>query len=366
MKKTPLYEKHIQLNGKIIDFGGWALPVEYSGIIPEHEAVRSKAGIFDVSHMGQISVKGQDAEKFLQMVLTNDISLLNKNQIAYTTMCYPHGGVVDDLLVYKHSREDYLLVVNASNIQKDFEWLRENKLGDTEILDLSENYALIALQGPLAQTILQKVTDKDLNEIEFYYFSDNVSVGNIKALVSRTGYTGEDGFELYFACDKAEEMWGLLLNTGKDEGLLPAGLGARDTLRFEACLPLYGHEIDENISPLEAGLGFCVKLNKENFIGKEALAKQKAEGLKRKLVGFEMVERGIPRSKYDVYAGGRKIGHVTTGSFSPSLKKNIGLALVEAAFAKEGTEIEIVIRNKNLKAQVIKKPFYLKKYKAKN
>lgn len=366
MKKTPLYEKHIQLNGKIIDFGGWALPVEYSGIIPEHEAVRSKAGIFDVSHMGQISVRGQDAEKFLQMVLTNDISLLNKNQIAYTTMCYPHGGVVDDLLVYKHSREDYLLVVNASNIQKDFEWLRENKLGDTEILDLSENYALIALQGPLAQTILQKVTDKDLNEIEFYYFSDNVSVGNIKALVSRTGYTGEDGFELYFACDKAEEMWGLLLNTGKDEGLLPAGLGARDTLRFEACLPLYGHEIDENISPLEAGLGFCVKLNKENFIGKEALAKQKAEGLKRKLVGFEMVERGIPRSKYDVYAGGRKIGHVTTGSFSPSLKKNIGLALVEAAFAKEGTEIEIVIRNKNLKAQVIKKPFYLKKYKAKN
>ena len=366
MKKTPLYEKHIQLNGKIIDFGGWALPVEYSGIIPEHEAVRSKAGIFDVSHMGQISVRGQDAEKFLQMVLTNDISLLNKNQIAYTTMCYPHGGVVDDLLVYKHSREDYLLVVNASNIQKDFEWLRENKLGDTEILDLSENYALIALQGPLAQTILQKVTDKDLNEIEFYYFSDNVSVGNIKALVSRTGYTGEDGFELYFACDKAEEMWDLLLNTGKDEGLLPAGLGARDTLRFEACLPLYGHEIDENISPLEAGLGFCVKLNKENFIGKEALAKQKAEGLKRKLVGFEMVERGIPRSKYDVYAGGRKIGHVTTGSFSPSLKKNIGLALVEAAFAKEGTEIEIVIRNKNLKAQVIKKPFYLKKYKAKN
>ncbi|HQK53194.1 MAG TPA: glycine cleavage system aminomethyltransferase GcvT, partial [Sedimentibacter sp.] len=282
MKKTPLYEKHIQLKGKMIDFGGWSLPVEYTGIIPEHEAVRTKAGIFDVSHMGEITVKGEDSEKYLQMLLTNDISLLNNNQIAYTAMCYPHGGVVDDLLVYKYSNTDYLLVVNASNTEKDYQWMKENIFGNTEILNVSENYAQLALQGPLAETILQKLTSKNLNEIEFYYFSDNVKVGNIEALVSRTGYTGEDGFELYFAYDKAEEMWDMILEAGKDEGLIPAGLGARDTLRFEASLPLYGHELDENITPLEAGLGFFVKLNKENFIGKEALAKQKSEGLQRK------------------------------------------------------------------------------------
>lgn len=363
MKKTPLYEKHIQLKGKMIDFGGWSLPVEYTGIIPEHEAVRTKAGIFDVSHMGEITVKGEDSEKYLQMLLTNDISLLNNNQIAYTAMCYPHGGVVDDLLVYKYSNTDYLLVVNASNTEKDYQWMKENIFGNTEILNVSENYAQLALQGPLAETILQKLTSKNLNEIEFYYFSDNVKVGNIEALVSRTGYTGEDGFELYFAYDKAEEMWDLILEAGKDEGLIPAGLGARDTLRFEASLPLYGHELNENITPLEAGLGFFVKLNKENFIGKEALARQKSEGLKRRIVGFEMIDRGIPRNNYEVYKEGEKIGYVTTGSFSPTLKKNIGLALIDSAYSKEGTEIEILIRNKNSKAKVIKKPFYSKKYK---
>ena len=363
MKKTPLYEKHIQLKGKMIDFGGWSLPVEYTGIIPEHEAVRTKAGIFDVSHMGEITVKGEDSEKYLQMLLTNDISLLNNNQIAYTAMCYPHGGVVDDLLVYKYSNTDYLLVVNASNTEKDYQWMKENIFGNTEILNVSENYAQLALQGPLAETILQKLTKKNLNEIEFYYFIDNVKIGNIEALVSRTGYTGEDGFELYFAYDKAEEMWDLILEAGKDEGLIPAGLGARDTLRFEASLPLYGHELNENITPTEAGLGFFVKLNKENFIGKEALARQKSEGLKRRIVGFEMIDRGIPRNNYEVYKEGEKIGYVTTGSFSPTLKKNIGLALIDSAYSKEGTEIEILIRNKNSKAKVIKKPFYSKKYK---
>jgi len=267
------------------------------------------------------------------------------------------------LLVYKYSNTDYLLVVNASNTEKDYQWMKENIFGNTEILNVSENYAQLALQGPLAETILQKLTSKNLNEIEFYYFSDNVKVGNIEALVSRTGYTGEDGFELYFAYDKAEEMWDLILEAGKDEGLIPAGLGARDTLRFEASLPLYGHELNENITPLEAGLGFFVKLNKENFIGKEALARQKSEGLKRRIVGFEMIDRGIPRNNYEVYKEGEKIGYVTTGSFSPTLKKNIGLALIDSAYSKEGTEIEILIRNKNSKAKVIKKPFYSKKYK---
>ncbi|MEL7648873.1 MAG: glycine cleavage system aminomethyltransferase GcvT [Sedimentibacter sp.] len=363
MKTTPLYEKHMELNGKIIDFGGWALPVEYSGIIPEHEAVRNAAGLFDVSHMGEITVKGQDAEKYLQMVVTNDISVLSEGQIAYTPMCYTDGGVVDDLLVYKYSCTDYLLVVNASNIQKDFQWLESQTFGDVQVSNVSDEYAQLALQGPRAQDILQKLVVIDLDELEFYHFADNVKVGEFRVLVSRTGYTGEDGFELYFDAKDAPKLWDAILEAGKDEGLVPAGLGARDTLRFEAALPLYGQEIDKDITPLEAGLGFFVKMGKENFIGKEALEKQKAEGLKRKVVGFEMVDRGIPRSHYEVMADSRKIGYVTTGSYSPTLKKNIGLALIEAEYAKEGTEIEILIRNKSLKAKIIKKTFYTKKYK---
>jgi len=366
VKTTPLYEKHMELKGKIIDFGGWALPVEYSGIIPEHEAVRTKAGLFDVSHMGEITVKGEDAEKYLQMVVTNDISVLANNQIAYTTMCYPDGGVVDDLLVYKFSLVDYLLVVNASNSDKDYEWLKSQVFGKIELKNASEDYAQLALQGPNAQLILQKVVEIDLNDIEFYHFQESVMVGNIKTLVSRTGYTGEDGFELYFASQDGPKMWDLLLEAGKDEGLVPAGLGARDTLRFEAALPLYGQEIDKDITPYEAGLGFFVKLAKNDFIGKDVLAKQKSEGIKRKVVGFEMVDRGIPRSHYEIFAGGNKIGYDTTGSYSPTLKKNIGLALIDAEFAKEDTEIEVVIRNKSLKAKVIKKPFYTKKYKKTN
>ncbi|WP_312814090.1 glycine cleavage system aminomethyltransferase GcvT [Sedimentibacter sp.] len=363
MKQTPLYENHLELKGKIIDFGGWALPVEYTGILAEHEAVRTKAGLFDVSHMGEITVKGQDAERYIQAIVTNDITVLTDNQIAYTTMCYPDGGVVDDLLVYKNNNEDYLLVVNASNTDKDYEWFKKNEFGNVTVENVSEKYAQLALQGPNAQDILQKLVTEDLNKIEFYHFLDNIDVGGMKTLVSRTGYTGEDGFELYFASEDGPKMWNLLLEAGKEEGLVPAGLGARDTLRFEACLPLYGHEIDRDITPLEAGLGFCVKLAKDDFIGKESLAEQKAAGLKRKLVGFEMVDRGIPRSHYEVYADGNKIGYVTTGSFSPTLKKNIGLALIETVYAKEGTEIEIAVRNRKLKAAVIKKPFYTKKYK---
>ncbi|WMJ78292.1 MULTISPECIES: glycine cleavage system aminomethyltransferase GcvT [unclassified Sedimentibacter] len=363
MKTTPLYEKHLELKGKIIDFGGWNLPVEYSGIILEHEAVRSKAGLFDVSHMGEITVKGEDAEKYLQMIVTNDISVLADNQIAYTTMCYEDGGVVDDLLVYKYSSTDYLLVVNASNTEKDYEWLNNNALGNIKIKNVSLDYAQLALQGPEAQAILQKLVNENLDEIEFYHFKSDVNVGGISALLSRTGYTGEDGFELYFASSEGPKMWDMLLEAGKENGIVPVGLGARDTLRFEAALPLYGHEIDKDVTPLEAGLGFCVKLSKNNFIGRNTLSEQKASGLKRKLVGFEMLGRGIPRNRYEVHSDGKKIGYVTTGSYSPTLKKNIGLALVDAEYAKEKTPIEIVIRNKNVKAEVIKKPFYTKKYK---
>lgn len=364
MKKTPLYEKHVELKGKIIDFGGWALPVEYSGIILEHEAVRASAGIFDVSHMGEITVKGKDAEKFIQFMVTNDISALQDNQIAYTTMCYTDGGVVDDLLVYKNNVEDYLLVVNASNTEKDLKWIEEHVFGDTRVENVSPNYAQLAVQGPLAQEILQKLVKEDLNEIDFYHFKSDVSIGGINSLISRTGYTGEDGFEIYFNAADGIKMWDLITEAGKDK-LVPAGLGARDTLRFEAALPLYGQEIDKDITPLEAGLGFFVKLQKDEFIGKDALALQKSEKLKRKLIGFEMLDRGIPRSHYEIYSDGKKIGYVTTGSYSPTLKKNIGLALIDSEFAKEDIEIEVLIRNKYLKAKIIKKPFYTKKYKNK-
>lgn len=363
MKKTPLYEKHVEQKGKIIDFGGWALPVEYSGIIFEHEAVRNKAGLFDVSHMGEVTVVGEDAEKYIQNMVTNDISVLDNYQIAYTTMCYPDGGVVDDLLVYKFNSKKYLLVINASNTEKDFQWFKSHVKGDVTVENVSDGYAQLAIQGPKAEMILQKLTDINLNSIEFYHFADNVIIGGVSTIVSRTGYTGEDGFEIYLSSNEGAKLWDMLLICGKEDGLVPAGLGARDTLRFEACLPLYGQEIDKDITPLEAGLGFCVKLSKDDFIGKEALSKQKSEGLKRKLVAFEMIERGIPRSHYEIFSADKKIGYVTTGSFSPTLKKNIGLALVDSNYVKEGTEIDVVIRNKNIKAITVKKPFYIKKYK---
>jgi len=363
LKRTPLFNNHLESKGKLIDFGGWELPVEYSGIRTEHDAVRNAAGLFDVSHMGEITVTGEAAEEYLQNIVTNDISVLSNYQICYTTMCYPDGGVVDDLLVYKYSNKKYLLVVNASNTEKDYEWLDTHSIENVTIKNVSDEYSQLAIQGPKAQEILQKLSDMDLNEIEFYHFADNVKIREINALVSRTGYTGEDGFEIYLPSAEGPILWDLLLESGKDFGLIPAGLGARDTLRFEAALPLYGQEIDKDITPLEAGLGFCVKLSKEKFIGREALAKQKSEGLKRKLAGFEMTERGIPRSHYQVYADGKKIGYVTTGSLSPTLNKNIGLALLDIDYTKEGTEIEVEIRNKKVKAKIIKKPFYTKKYK---
>ena len=350
MKRTPLYEKHIESNGKIIDFGGWELPVEYSGILTEHEAVRNKAGLFDVSHMGEILVTGKDAENYIQNIVTNDISTMENNQIYYSLMCYEDGGIVDDLLIYKYNTEKYFLVINASNTDKDYEWFVEHKFGDVNVENVSSQYAEVALQGPNAQAILQKLTAKNLDEIKFFYFSDDVQINGINALVSRNGYTGEDGFEIYVTPEDGPKLWDILLTEGKSLGLVPAGLGSRDTLRFEVCLPLYGQEISKDITPLEAGLGFFVKLKKDNFIGKDALEKQKAEGLKRKLVGFEMIDRGIARSHYEVFADEKNIGFVTTGTFSPTLKKNIGLALIDASYATEGNQIEVVIRNKNLKA----------------
>lgn len=364
IKRTALYNEHEKYGGKLIEFAGWSLPVQYEGIIEEHEAVRNKAGLFDVSHMGEVKVKGKEAFNFVQNLVTNDISVLNDNQVIYTFMCYENGGVVDDLLVYKFNSEHYLLVINASNVEKDYEWmlLNKNKF-QVEIINISSEISEVALQGPKAQEILQSLTSEDLNEIKFFYCKRDIFISGIKCLVSRTGYTGEDGFEIYTENKNIENIWENLLEAGKVHGLKPAGLGCRDTLRFEATLPLYGNEITKDITPLEAGLGFFVKLNKDSFIGKEALLKQKEEGLKRKLVGFEMKDRGIPRHGYEVMADNKNIGFVTTGYFSPTLKKNIGLALIDSNYSELGTEINILVRNRSLKAEVINKKFYTKNYK---
>jgi aminomethyltransferase len=364
LKKTPLFDLYKKYNGKIIDFAGWALPVQFESIISEHEAVRNAAGLFDVSHMGEITVKGREAFNFLQNLITNDLSKLKDNQVFYTFMCNYNGGVVDDLLVYKYSDEHFLLVVNAANIEKDYKWMKDNKgVYEVEINNISDEISELAVQGPKAEEILQKLTYTDLSEIKFFYFKDNVKIAGIECLVSRTGYTGEDGFEIYMPNKYAVELWEKIIEVGKEYGLKPAGLGARDTLRFEAGLPLYGNELSEEITPLEAGFEFFVKFDKGNFIGKDALLKQKEEGLKRKIVGFEMIDNGIPRHGYEVRADNQKIGYVTTGYFSPTLKKNIGLALIDSKYAQLGNQIEIVIRNKPLKALIISKNFYKKNYK---
>ncbi|EET84672.1 glycine cleavage system T protein, partial [Clostridium carboxidivorans P7] len=361
LKKTPLFDVYPRYGGKIIDFAGWALPVQYQGIIAEHEAVRSAAGIFDVSHMGEVEVKGKDALKFVQNIITNDASTLENNQALYSPMCYENGGTVDDILVYKYADDYFYLVINAGNIDKDFKWMMDHKDNlDVDIINISPDICEFAIQGPKAQMILQKVVNIDLENIKFFYCERNVKVNNVDCMISRTGYTGEDGFEIFCNAKDGESIWVKLLEVGKDDGLIPVGLGCRDTLRFEACLPLYGNELTEDISPLEAGIGFFVKLNEDEFIGKEALMKQKSQGLKRKIAGFEMKDRGIPRHGYKVQVNGEEIGFVTTGYKSPSLNKNIGLALIKSDYAALGKEIEIIIRNKGAKAEIIDKKFYKK------
>jgi aminomethyltransferase len=359
LKRTPLFSVYARYGAKTIDFSGWELPVQFSGIKEEHEAVRTRAGLFDVSHMGEFVVKGNDSLAFLQKMMTNDVAKLADGRAQYTLMCYEDGGTVDDLLIYKKADGHYLLVVNAANIKKDFEWLNKHLFGDVELVDISQEIAQLALQGPLAEQVLQKLTDTDLSAIKFFAFQDGVNLNGVKALVSRTGYTGEDGFEIYCRAEDAVPLWESILEAGKEEGVLPCGLGARDTLRFEATLPLYGQELSKDITPIEAGLGFAVKTNKDvDFIGKDVLKKQKEEGTARKLVGIEMVDRGIPRHGYKVFFKEEEIGWITTGTQSPTLKKNIGLALIKTEFTEIDTEVEVEIRGKRLKAKVIATPFY--------
>lgn len=360
LKRTPLFEVYKEYGGKTVDFGGWELPVQFSSIKEEHEAVRTKAGLFDVSHMGEIEVKGPDSLDYLQKLMTNDVSKLKNGGAQYTAMCYENGGTVDDLLVYKIEDDHYLLVVNASNIEKDYDWMQKHLEGNVKIENLSEGMAQIAIQGPKAEGILQKLSaEHDLGTIGFFKFSEEVDLNGKKALVSRTGYTGEDGFEIYCDSNDAVSLWKEILEAGKEDGVIPCGLGARDTLRFEANLALYGQELSPEISPLEAGIGFAVKLNKEaDFIGKDALKQQKENGLPRKIVGIEMIDRGIPRHGYPVYKGDVRIGEVTTGTQSPTLKKNIGLALIDTKETELGNEVEVEIRGKRLKAAVSATPFY--------
>ena len=356
LKKTCLYDSHIALGAQMSPFGGFMMPIQYSDIISEHNAVRHACGMFDVSHMGEIFVSGPDAERFANHIFTNDVSGMIPGKILYGMMLYPDGGTVDDLLVYKMPQANtFLFVVNAANIDKDFAWMKQAAEGwNVSVENRSEEWGEIALQGPEAESMAAKALGMDLSDLVFYTFKE---VGNV--LVSRTGYTGEDGFEFYASAEEIRRIWDALLSAGT----VPCGLGCRDTLRFEVGLPLYGHELGENISPLEAGLGIFVKLDKEEFIGKEATAALKADGLKRKIVGIELEDKAIPRSGYPVEIDGRQIGEVTTGYNSISTGKSVCMAMLDAEFAVPGTNVEIRIRKKTFPGKVCKKRFYDKNYK---
>lgn len=362
LKRTPLYEQHRALGARLVEFGGWEMPVQYSGISAEHQAVRTKAGLFDVSHMGEFKVEGADALAFLQYLVPNDVSRLAIHQALYTQLCLPNGNVIDDLLIYYLAEHEYMLVVNAANIEKDFAWVQEQsqRFQHVSIINQSATTALIALQGPLAQEILQPLTTSDLASIRFYHFAPGEVVG-VHCIISRTGYTGEDGFEMYCSSADVSRLWNDMLAAGKSAGLLPAGLGARDTLRLEAGLCLYGHELDEQTNPLEARLGWTVKLSKGTFIGRDALQQVKAQGPQRLLVGVELLERGVPRGGYALYSGDRQIGSLTSGAPGLTVLKNIGMGYVEAAQAQIGTQILVDIRGKRVAAQIATLPFYKRK-----
>lgn len=362
LKKTPLNEAHRALGGKMVEFGGWDMPVQYTaGVIEEHLRTRNYAGLFDVSHMGEIWVEGADAIEFVNRLTTNDVTKLVDGQAHYSALTNENGGVVDDLLVYRFDFDKLLLVVNASTTDKDWDWITSHKKDEViTLINASKDYCQIAVQGPKAVEILQQLTETELSEINYYYFTTG-KVDGVDSIISRTGYTGEDGFEVYAAADCAEQLWRKLLdagNYGLDAGILPAGLAARNTLRLESAMSLYGHELSDEITPLEAGLGWICKLNKGDFNGREILTRQKQEGLKRKLVGFEMIDRGIGRDGFDVYINDEKVGFVSSGSPAPYLKKNIGLAFVPTEFANIGQEIKIDVRGKHLAAQIVPTPFY--------
>lgn len=364
LKQTPFFDNHKNLNAKLIDFGGFEMPVQYAGIKQEHTAVREKAGLFDVSHMGEFFVSGPEALNLIQKVTINDASKLVPGKAQYTAMCYEDGGIVDDLLVYKFAEDDYMLVVNASNIEKDREWIISQNTMDAKLEDRSEEIALLALQGPKSVEILQKLTGTDVSKISFYSFETGTVAGQPDVIISATGYTGEKGFELYIDTTKADAgaIWDAIMDTGEPHGLEPAGLGARDTLRLEMGFALYGNDITKDTHPLEARMGWLTKLDKGEFVGREALLKQKENGLERKLMGFEISEpRKIPRSGYRILDGDKnEIGFVTSGTQSISLNKGIGMGYIATDHATEGETVFIEVRKKAVEAIVAKPPFYKK------
>ena len=358
MKKTKLFNVHKKLGAKIIEFAGFEMPVQYSSIIAEHKAVRNSVGVFDVSHMGEVFVSGEKALDFVQEITINDALKLFPGRVQYSAMCYPDGGIVDDLLVYRLDDKEFMLVINASNIDKDLQWMYDNNIVGAKIENFSDEYSLLAVQGPNSKKVLQKITSIDLDKLEYYHFAA-AKVAGISLVLSRTGYTGEPGYELYFKGDdkQAEELWDKIFEAGKEFNILPVGLAARDSLRLEMGFCLYGNDIDQTTNPLEAGLGWITKLNKENFIGKETLLKIKSGGVKRRLSGLISAEKIFPRHGYGISRNGKKIGNVTSGTVSPVLEKPIAMGYMETGYSSPGTEVEIIIRGKNVPAQVVKLPF---------
>lgn len=355
-KKTPLYGEHVRAGARIVPFGGFLMPIQYRGIIDEHRAVRQRLGMFDLSHMGELRVSGPNALAAVAKLVTNDVLSLEPGQIRYTPMCYPDGGIVDDLLVYRFP-DHIMLVVNASNIEKDLAWIREHLAEGVEVRDVSDETALIAVQGPKSERFLQQFTEIHLASVAYYHFVTDEFDG-VPAVISRTGYTGEDGFELYLADGDAPAVWRNLSERGRDAGLRPVGLGARDTLRLEAGLMLYGNDIDRSTSPIEAGLGWTVKFGSVDFIGREVLERQKAERPTRRLVAIEMDDRSIPRPHQAVLAAGERVGELTSGTFSPTLQRGIALGYVDTQHHRVGTELEVEIRNERHPGRIVKKPVY--------
>src|SRR4051812_47531838 len=359
LKKTPLNSRHRSHGARMVEFGGWDMPVEYSGIVDEHMAVRTRAGLFDVSHMGEIEIAGRDALKAVQHITSNDAAKLAVGQIQYSALTTPQGTFVDDVLVYKLADEHFMVVVNASNIIKDFNWITAHlpEHQDAVAVNTSSRYALLAVQGPASKDVLQTLTAVDLSSIKYYWFTTG-EVASVRCTISRTGYTGEDGFEVFVPPASADRVWTAILGAGNAAGVIPAGLGARDTLRLEAAMRLYGNDMDETTTVVEADLGWIVGWKKQEFLGQEVLQNQKAEGPRRKLVGFEMLERAIARHGYDVYMGGAHAGTVTSGTQTPFLKKAIGMAYLPADRQEPGTEFEVDIRGRRVKAAVVPMPFY--------
>ncbi|MBM4174893.1 MAG: glycine cleavage system aminomethyltransferase GcvT [Ignavibacteria bacterium] len=360
MKFTTFNSVHKKLNAKMVEFAGFHMPVYYSSIVEEHLTVRNSIGVFDVSHMGEIFIKGKNSLDFVQKITTNDASKLEFGRVQYSAMCYENGGIVDDLLVYK-LEDGFMFVVNASNLIKDFEWMKLNQLSDVEINDLSDDYSLLAVQGPKSAEVLSSLVDFNINELKYYTFRIGKIIG-IEVIISRTGYTGELGFEIYFKGDDktAEKIWNAIFDSGKTFDIKPAGLGSRDSLRLEMGFCLYGHDIDQLTNPLEAGLGWITKLNKKSFIGKEELTKIKAKGLNRSLFGFELIEKGIPRHGSEIYLKNERIGRVTSGVHSPSLNKPIGLGYFDMNKVNSDTLFDIDIRGRKLKAKLTEVPFIKK------